>query len=269
MKFKGTTVLLVLFIALGAYVYFAEYRGREAREQKAEAAKKAIQVEPKDITQLTLTYQGMTVTAERKGEKAWVLTAPETVDADSEQLETLASDIARVEREGVVTADAADLKTFGLEPPTNTVLFKTADGKQSELHFGAENPKNRRREIDVATRRFVAPTAAEIRPARDQRVVHVVWTERAVTTVAGAPADVGRDLSGDSEFVRAVVPATGNEDVRRGWRIDLGLRKGEGAFMLFARQDDAGKVGALQEIDQLFDHSLLMIDNIERDASTE
>src|SRR5687767_5835178 len=109
MKFKGTTVLLVLFIVLGAYVYFAEYRGRESREQAAETARKAIQVEPKDITQLTLIYQGMTVTADRKGERAWVLTAPEAVDADSEQLETLASDIARIERESVVTADAADL----------------------------------------------------------------------------------------------------------------------------------------------------------------
>jgi hypothetical protein len=141
MRFKGTTVLFALFIALGAYVYFAEYRGKEARDQKEEAAGKAVQVEPKDITQLTLTYQGMTVTAERRREKGWVLTAPEEVDADSEQLETLVSDVSRVERESVVTADATDLSTYGLAPPTNTVLFKTVDGKQIELHFGAENPK--------------------------------------------------------------------------------------------------------------------------------
>jgi len=37
MKFKGTTVLLALFVALGAYVYFAEYRGREARQSAADA----------------------------------------------------------------------------------------------------------------------------------------------------------------------------------------------------------------------------------------
>ena len=69
MKFKGTSALLIVFVALGGYVYFTEFRGREAREQEESAKKKALQVEQNNIVEISLLYPGTTITGVKKGEK--------------------------------------------------------------------------------------------------------------------------------------------------------------------------------------------------------
>ena len=41
MRFKSTSILFIVFLILGAYVYFAEYRGKDERQKQEEAKKKA------------------------------------------------------------------------------------------------------------------------------------------------------------------------------------------------------------------------------------
>src|SRR5215468_1836080 len=68
MKFKGTAILFLMFLVLGAYVYFTEYRGQEEKQKQEEAKKKAFQVDEKDITEISLTYPDRTISAVKKGE---------------------------------------------------------------------------------------------------------------------------------------------------------------------------------------------------------
>ena len=58
MKFKGTTALFAVFLVLGAYVYFAEFRGEEDRQKQEEAKKKALNIDQKDITEISLVFSG-------------------------------------------------------------------------------------------------------------------------------------------------------------------------------------------------------------------
>jgi hypothetical protein len=141
MKFKGTAVLFLLFIGLGAYVYFTEYRGQEERQKQAEAKKKALQIEDKDITEISLIYPDRTISGVKKGEKQWQMTSPAGVEADSDEWQMLASDIPRIEREDTAVQNAQDLAPFGLKDPRVTVTAKTKDGKTIEILFGADNPR--------------------------------------------------------------------------------------------------------------------------------
>src|ERR1700739_1391908 len=109
MKFKGTTALFLVFIALGAYVYFTEFRGQEQKQKQEEAKKKAFQVEDKDITEISLTYPDRTLSAVKKGDKQWDMTSPAGMEADSDEWQLLASDIPRIEREDTVAQNAGDL----------------------------------------------------------------------------------------------------------------------------------------------------------------
>ena len=61
MKFKSTAILFLVFLILGGYVYFTEFRGQEERQKQEEAKKKAFQVEDKDITELSLAYPDRTI----------------------------------------------------------------------------------------------------------------------------------------------------------------------------------------------------------------
>jgi hypothetical protein len=141
MQFKGTTVLFILFIALGGYVYFAEYRGKDNRQKQEEAKKKAFQVEDKDISEISLIYPDRTITAVKKGEKQWQITAPAGLEADSDTWEDLASSITRIERNDTVAQNAQDLSAFGLKDPPVKVSAKLKDGKTAEVLFGSDNPR--------------------------------------------------------------------------------------------------------------------------------
>jgi hypothetical protein len=141
MRFKGTAVLFLVFVVLGGYVYFAEFRGKEERQKQEEAKKKVFPVEEKDITEISLIYPDRTITGVKKGEKQWEFTAPAGVEADPDEWQLLASNIPRIEREETVAPNAPDLAAFGLKDPAVRVAAKTKDGKSLEILFGSENPK--------------------------------------------------------------------------------------------------------------------------------
>src|ERR1051326_7118143 len=98
MRFKGTTVLFIVFVILGGYVYLAEFRGKDERQKQEESKKKAVQVEEKDISQISLIYPDHTLTAVKKGDKRWDITSPAGIEADSDTWDQLASDIPRIDR---------------------------------------------------------------------------------------------------------------------------------------------------------------------------
>src|SRR5688572_9003299 len=139
MRFRSTATLLIVFCVLGAYVYWTEFRGREERAQQEAAQKKAVQIEAKDISELTLSFDGDTVTGVRRGEQQWEITNPTGVEADSEAWESLAQSVADIQREDSI-ANNADLAQFGLDRPVLEIDLKLADGRAPQIDFGAENP---------------------------------------------------------------------------------------------------------------------------------
>lgn len=141
MRFKGTAALFLVFVVLGGYVYFTEFRGKEERQKQEQAKKKVFPVEDKDVTEITLVYPDRTITGVKKGEKHWEMTSPPGIEADSDEWEQLASNIPRIEREDTVAQNVQDLAQFGLKDPPVKLSAKTKDGKTLELVFGAENPK--------------------------------------------------------------------------------------------------------------------------------
>jgi hypothetical protein len=141
MRFKGTTLLFIVFVVLGGYVYFAEFRGKDDRQKQEEAKKKAFQVEDKDISEISLIYPGRTITAVKKGERQWQITSPAGLEADSDTWNELASSIPRIERNDTVAQNAQDLSPFGLKDPAVKVSAKLKDGKTIDVLFGSDNPR--------------------------------------------------------------------------------------------------------------------------------
>ena len=140
MRFRSTLILLVVFAALGGYVYFAEYRGHDERE-KQEASKKKLFSEPlKDVTALSLTFPDHKMSAVKKDDKHWEFTEPQGLDADSEEWDMLVSSLSQIEKGGAVSA-STNLAQYGLDKPVVEVTAKLKDGKSVGVLFGSENPK--------------------------------------------------------------------------------------------------------------------------------
>lgn len=140
MRFKGTLILLIIVLALGAFIYFYEIKGGKQREKIKESENQIWKVEDKDIQQIEIFSSGQQFAAVRKGDKEWLLTVPKTLDADSEELDRLARSISTLRRENIVEENAADLSKFGLNPVQTGVKFKTRDGKEYAINFGNNNP---------------------------------------------------------------------------------------------------------------------------------
>ena len=140
MRFRSTLVLLVVFAALGGYVYFAEYRGHDEREQQ-EASKKKLFPKPlKDVTSLSLAFPDHKISAVKKDDKHWEFTEPMGIDADSDEWDMLVSSLGQIEKGGAVSA-STNLAQYGLDKPVVEVTAKLKDGKSVGVLFGSENPK--------------------------------------------------------------------------------------------------------------------------------
>src|ERR1041385_63551 len=98
MKFKSTAALFLVFLVLGGYVYFTEFRGKEERQKQEETKKKVFPVDDKDITEISLIYPDRTITGVKKGEKQWEITSPAGIEADPDEWQQLAADIPKIER---------------------------------------------------------------------------------------------------------------------------------------------------------------------------
>jgi hypothetical protein len=140
MRFKGTLVLLIVVLALGGFIYFYEIKGGAQREKAKESESLIWKIEDRNIRQIELSSPGQHVAAARKDEKEWVLTAPQTLDADSQELDRLARSAVTLRRENIVEQNAADLAKFGLSPAQTSLKFKTKDGKDYAINFGNNNP---------------------------------------------------------------------------------------------------------------------------------
>jgi hypothetical protein len=139
-RFRSTLILLVVFAALGGYVYFAEYRGHDERQQQEASKKKLFPAPLKDVTSLSLAFPDHKISAVKKDDKHWEITEPMGIDADSDEWDMLVSSLGQIEKTAAVSA-STDLAQYGLDKPVVAVTAKMKDGKTVGVLFGSENPK--------------------------------------------------------------------------------------------------------------------------------
>jgi hypothetical protein len=139
-RFKGTLILLILCLGLGAYVYFYEIKGGEQREKTKQAESQVWKLDSSAIRQLEISSANQHVTLVRNDDKDWTITEPRPLQADSDEANRLAGSASDIRRESVLEENAADLSRFGLDPPKSSLRFTTKDGKNYEIHFGNANP---------------------------------------------------------------------------------------------------------------------------------
>lgn len=181
MRFRSTFILLGVFVVLGGYVYFAEYRGQDQREKQEASKKKLFPTPPKDVTELSLAFPDHKISAVKKDEKHWEITEPQGVEADSAQWDMLASGLGDIEKEGVVATTSTDLAPFGLDKPAVQVTAKLKDGHTVSVLFGGENPRKTQAYAKLADNAevFLSPVSSSktfqksLMDLRDKKVLDI------------------------------------------------------------------------------------------------
>jgi hypothetical protein len=140
MRFRGTLALLITCALLGGYLYFYEYKGGEKRDKAKQEENRLWKLESNSIQQIDLVSPTQHITAVRSGDKEWKITSPRSLDADSDEINRIASSAADISRESVLETNTTDLSRFGLKPAQTGLDFKTKDGKEYKIDFGIKNP---------------------------------------------------------------------------------------------------------------------------------
>ncbi len=135
MIWRNLGIVAVLFVGLGAFVYFYEIEGGKKREEEAEQAKKLFQFEKEDVTSISLARSGDPITMQKEDD-AWKLVAPIEARADTTAADGLASELSSTKVERSLEPNPVDWKTFGLENPSMKIRVALQDGKTLELELG-------------------------------------------------------------------------------------------------------------------------------------
>ena len=134
MRFKGTLVLLLVFAVLGGYVYYSDFYNQEERQKQETDKKKLFGGDAKDVSEITLEYEGRSVTAVRKDDTNWEITMPAGLEADPETWDQLASNFVNIQKDQVVSGEKTDLAPYGLDKPPIVVRTKLKSGAAQERH---------------------------------------------------------------------------------------------------------------------------------------
>ncbi len=214
---RVTGLLFLLAAALGAFVWFYEIEGEEARKSSEEAAKRLFPgVEAEQIEWIALTTaDGHSARLERK-EGTWRLVAPLEFRADAFAVDGIASALAQLAAEASY-ASPQPPEVYGLGEGAREVAFGAA-GSELRLRIGAKTPMGGNSYVSVGGKADVhaVPTyrvssiAKRLDELRDRRILD--FAEDAVQGLSLRWPDGGVVLAREGAEWRLLEPAAGKAD---------------------------------------------------------
>ena len=142
MKFARLLIAAAVLAGLGGLVYWSN-RSEEAKASKPDpkAAPKILELKEADIKQIEIRHRdGETTIVKKDDAGKWSITAPQPLAADQTAVGAITSAVTSLSADRVVDENAANLPSYGLDPPRIGVTFTTADGKNQVLRIGEDTP---------------------------------------------------------------------------------------------------------------------------------
>ncbi len=135
MIWRNLGIVAVLFVGLGAFVYFYEIEGGKRREEATEEAKKLFRFQKEEVNSISLTRSdGSIILKQENG--SWKLVAPIEAKADEAAVDGLASELSSTQVERSLESSPVDWKDYGLENPNLKITVGLEDGRRLDLELG-------------------------------------------------------------------------------------------------------------------------------------
>jgi len=141
MKTRTTFILLAVFLALSAYVYFGELRRPPVPGPANPTAALLWDVAPEQVVGLSVRSEGQETRLARPAGGEWSLEAPQADAADDSRVTQVLNRLASVTPSRTFTATIGPLEDYGLVQPSLEVALRLADGRTEALSVGASNPQ--------------------------------------------------------------------------------------------------------------------------------
>jgi hypothetical protein len=140
MRGKQTTWLVLLALALFAFIWFFERHTPDSAERASRAAKLVPEFNPNTVRSVALTASNLTLRAVRTG-NSWTLTSPVNYPAQATEIEVLLTRVGDLTTQQRITPreikrQPNGLADYGLQPPLATLVIEQPTNRV-ELRLGA------------------------------------------------------------------------------------------------------------------------------------
>lgn len=219
MKWKTTVVLLVVTIAVGAYVSLYELK-QPTPQRREELANQVVQIPAEDVTALAVELpKGKVALARQDG--LWRLASPLQARADESLIRRALSELDPLTAERVLEGTPQKplaLAEFGLAPPRGTITVTMKDGKTTTVWLGEPTPveSNRYAALPGSPKIFIVSHDLfdELNQPADayrsrELLAFEAWN---VTMIAVASQPASYTLAKQGERWRLTVPLTDDAD---------------------------------------------------------
>jgi Domain of unknown function (DUF4340) len=136
---KTTLFILFCAVALGAAVYYFDWKKGSEPKPAADASKPAFTIQASDIVSFTLAHPAQPGDSPIRFEKrdgAWRIMQPIETDADQRTAEGIVDQLAAARIAQTESGSADRRKAFGLDPPKDSVEFQLANGSKHTILIG-------------------------------------------------------------------------------------------------------------------------------------
>jgi hypothetical protein len=136
---KSTFLLLLCAVALGALVYYFDWRSSAKEKPVEDSSKPAFSIQAADITAITLTHPGSpgesTIALAKHGD-SWQIIQPLDTGADSLTINGITNTLASARISQTEPGSPDRLKVFGLDPSKETIDFQLKSGSKHSVLLG-------------------------------------------------------------------------------------------------------------------------------------
>ncbi len=137
---RNTIILVLIALALGAYVYFGEIKGGEKRAQEKAKAEKLFNVKRDSIDHIIIRNHGR-VYEFRKVNGSWEILKPVQTDADESPINSLLYNIKDLRKIRTFKIPKKDLTQYGLDSTASILLTFSGKGiPETTIKIGDNTP---------------------------------------------------------------------------------------------------------------------------------
>jgi len=181
---KTTLIVIVCAVALGAAVYYWDWKRGQAEKPAEDTSKPAFSLQAADVRSLTLARpaqpQQPAIRLEKRDAK-WVIIQPIEADADEPVVESMVEEIVGASISQTEPGTPERRKAYGLDPPQGSIEFALQSGAKHTLALGNKDftDSDVYAVIDGGSNVALLPGVLASRPAmsvqelRDRRVLRL------------------------------------------------------------------------------------------------
>jgi hypothetical protein len=198
---KTTLIVLLCAIALGAGVYYWDWKKGNETKPVADTSKPAFSFQSSDIVSFSIAHSSQPADSPLRFEKRagnWRILQPVATDADQSTAAGIVDQLAGARIEQSEPGSADRRKAYGLEPPQISIDFQLANGAKHSVILGNQDFTNEYvyavidggQSVSLLPQLLSTSASKSLEDMRDRTVLHLATDQAAAVDLKNSTGDL-------------------------------------------------------------------------------